>query len=437
MKFWGSIIILCCITAGAAFAGGQNESQEHQTAAVPSDYEVSNKYPFTLSVYGNADMNDSLDENDIEYLKKIINGTLEETQFADANYDGGIDGADIAHIESLLAEEETEVTMTDSRDRVITIKTPLQRVVSGFPGAVTFAAHMRAVDRIIGVDQNTVKNADSQFFGHAYPEIKDCPIVGTFSEINQEMIITLKPDIIFAASWGYDEDVAKEMQKNTGTAVYYLGHQTKKSWTEGGYFEIWRKMGILYGKQKLAEELIAYWSDETEKVTKITSEITEEDRVKVYICGFTKAGILGTQCGYDPIDIGGGKNVADKVLPTTNFGVAAVPKEQIIQWNPDVILIHRASSKPWHTIEDILSDPTFQTINAIKNQDVYHIRVGWQGSEPAGQLTECFYLAKLFYPEKFSDLNVESEGNAILKKYFGVNGLYTWTQSHCGLYSWK
>jgi len=436
MKFWGSIIILCCITAGAAFAGGQKESQEDQTAAVPSGYEVSSKYPFTLSVYGNADMNDSLDENDIEYLKGIINGTLEETQFADANYDGVIDGADIAHIESILAEEETEVTLTDYKDRVITIKTPMQRVVAGFPGAITLAAHMRAVDRIVGVDKYSVECEDHQFYGQVYPEIKNVPVVGTSKEINQERIITLKPDIIFARGY-YDKDAAKEMQKNTGTPVYYVRFQTRQSLAENGHFEVWRKMGILYGKQELAEELIAYYSDQAEKVRKITSEIAEEDRVKVYLCGFGPGGILKAQRSYDPIDIAGGKNLADEIVLGENAQHVTVHKEQIIQWNPDVILVKRASPKSTYKIEDFSSDSTFQTINAVKNQDLYYIRVGASGAEPAGNLAECFYLAKLFYPEKFSDLDVESKGNAILKKYFGVDGLYTWAQSNCELYSWK
>ncbi|PWR70208.1 hypothetical protein DLD82_16385 [Methanospirillum stamsii] len=72
------------------------------------------------------------------------------------------------------------------------------------------------------------------------------------------------------------------------------------------------------------------------------------------------------------------------------------------------------------------SDPSLQSVNAIKNGNVHYIRVGWQGNEPESELTECFYLANLFYPEQSSGLNAESEGNKILNEFYGEDGLYSW-----------
>jgi iron complex transport system substrate-binding protein len=46
---------------------------------------------FTLQIFGNANMDDTIDELDIEYVRGIIDGANEPTQFADANYDGVID----------------------------------------------------------------------------------------------------------------------------------------------------------------------------------------------------------------------------------------------------------------------------------------------------------------------------------------------------------
>lgn len=46
---------------------------------------------YTLGIFGNANMDDTIDEDDISYVEGIIDGTSEETQLADANYDGTID----------------------------------------------------------------------------------------------------------------------------------------------------------------------------------------------------------------------------------------------------------------------------------------------------------------------------------------------------------
>ena len=56
-------------------------------------------YEDVLTVY-NANLDDAIDENDVEYVRGIIDGTEDETQFADANYDGKIDEDDIVQIEA-------------------------------------------------------------------------------------------------------------------------------------------------------------------------------------------------------------------------------------------------------------------------------------------------------------------------------------------------
>ena len=40
-------------------------------------------------------------------------------------------------------------------------------------------------------------------------------------------------------------------------------------------------------------------------------------------------------------------------------------------------------------------------------------------------LVNAFYLAKLFHPDKFEDLNVEEEGNEIWGRFLGVEGLFS------------
>lgn len=82
----------------------------------------------------------------------------------------------------------------------------------------------------------------------------------------------------------------------------------------------------------------------------------------------------------------------------------------------------------------MLSDPDLQTVNAVKNKTVYYTKGWYMGWDPATGVAECFYMAKLFHPEKFSTLNVEKEDNAILKEFYGADGLYTWILDHVGNY---
>ena len=45
-------------------------------------------YDFTLGVFGNANMDDTIDEGDIASVREIIAGTKDVTEFADADNNG-------------------------------------------------------------------------------------------------------------------------------------------------------------------------------------------------------------------------------------------------------------------------------------------------------------------------------------------------------------
>jgi len=85
---------------------------------------------FTVQVFGNANMDDTIDESDIEYVQGIIDGTNDETDLADANYDGEIDEEDIAQIEQIIAGVEKELMFNDIFGETVTVNKPINHLVS-------------------------------------------------------------------------------------------------------------------------------------------------------------------------------------------------------------------------------------------------------------------------------------------------------------------
>ena len=83
-----------------------------------------------LNIFGNADMNDRIDEADASYVQSIIDGKSEATKLSDANYDGKIDAADIEKINEIIKGEEKELTVADSVDRNVTIKMPVASIIA-------------------------------------------------------------------------------------------------------------------------------------------------------------------------------------------------------------------------------------------------------------------------------------------------------------------
>ncbi|OPY54593.1 MAG: iron-dicitrate transporter substrate-binding subunit [Methanosaeta sp. PtaU1.Bin112] len=386
---------------------------------------------FVLEVFGNANMDDVIDQTDIEYAKAIINKTTESSKLADANLDGKVDEADIAQIRSIISKDEKQLGIVDSSGRSVLVPRPVNRIVSLSIDDLRVLAELGAVDNIVGRPEYVDKYADKLIPLQAHPEIKDIPSAGGYKTPNIEIMLSLKPDVIFAygGSSAYT-DIADDIQYKTNIPVVCIHHST-----DSGYkFDLnaFRLVGIVVGKEDRAEELIAYAEKEIAELSEKTSKIPESEKPRVYFFSAHEADFIenAVPC-YGPIDVAGGINVA-RELPSCT--VADISIEQIIDWNPDIILIHSFSKEPAISVEAVLSDPRLQSIKAVKTGKVYYTKGFYIGWDPASGIAESFYLAKLLHPEAFKDLDVEEKGNEILKQFYGADGLYTWTLDSVGNY---
>ena len=320
--------------------------------------------------------------------------------------------------------------LTDQCDREVTFYRPVERIVSTFPSHTRQTVILGGMDKLVGVSRHyTVFSSmcpESKMLAlWAYPELKELTEVGSRSSPNLEQTIILKPDAVFVATYS-GSVTASEIQERTGipciAVAIVLPYEGK-----GGVFEGYRLMGKVLDNEERAEELISFTNEEFDKVRAVTSEISDDERVKVYFCsGITRAS--GTAPGI--IEKAGGISVARGISDTS------VSKEQIIEWNPDIILIHRLRCSATD-IGIVLNDPLLQSVNAVNNSAVYCTPGGWYGQSPATGVVEALYMAKLFYPDKFKDMDMEEEGNRILERFYGVDGLYTHLQEACDLYRWE
>ena len=382
-------------------------------------------------IYGNANEDDVLDMRDVTYIKLVIFGKKPATTFADANYDGKISMLDIGQTKLIILGKEKQLTLVDHADRTVTVPRPIERIVSPSLDGTRTIVQLGAVDKLVGVYGAFAKYEHTYGFVilRAYPKLVELPNVGYEGQEDLELIVSLKPDVIFGSS-----SYADSMQEKTGIPVICLSISGSLD------FEAHRLTGKVIEKGKEAEELISYANEKLEKITEVTSQIPDGEKPKVYLAFWSA--ITRTPIRYDPLDLAGGINVAKGCTPTTYYSIE-VSKEQIIAWNPDIILLHSVwgldeRGKQWgNKIEEVLSDPDLQTINAVKNCNINYTKGFMMGWDPAAGLTETFYMAKLCHPDKFRDLDMEKEGNEILERFYGVDGLYSEMAEGCELYRWE
>jgi len=390
--------------------------------AVADGDSFSQAYKDTLTVYGNANLDDIIDQSDIEYVRGIIDGPEEETQFADANYDGQIGQDDVAQIDLIIAGEEKELTILDMDNRTVTVPMPVERIVSAANlDSTRTLIQLGVKDKIVGCSYPTSWSP----IWYAAPELESLSQPGGAGgkSFNVEEAASLEPDVIFVST----NSNADKIQEKTQVPTIAVTGSADNLWV----VDMLRITGAVTGKDEKARDLVNYTKEKVDEITDITSEIPDKDKPVVYCCGCGSGGgpSICRYCGSgSDIEFAGGLNVIDST------GNSQVSKEQIIEWNPDVILVHMGNPEK---IGEVLSDPVLQSVNAVKNERVYSTTVGHQGRGTLGQhLIQVCYLAKLFHPDEFEDLNVEDEGNEIMEYLYGVDGIYTDMAEEYHFYRW-
>jgi iron complex transport system substrate-binding protein len=337
----------------------------------------------------------------------------------------------------LVADDTYPKTLTDMAGRTVTIDKPIERIITNNPDNSRIVIALGDGPLLVASDECTVETGgcvcpmktdneticDACWKGVTPVGLDNLPVTNTRYTMNQEQMASLKPDLILMSS----EKEADEVQEHVGAPVFVAS----TDYTIEGMKKHITAVGEVLGKETAASDLNSFIDSEVKKVTDISSTIPEGEKLKVYYAtrgaakGFYDAkegrDFTRTDNKYDPLTIAGGINVAkDAADGNVNVGI-----EQIIAWNPDVILV--ASSTPEDSgIDFILEAPELQSIKAVKEGRVYNtFYPNCRGTPHDRNLINMFYLGKLLYPDKFKDINLESEGNEIMKKFLGVDGVFT------------
>ena len=404
--------------------------------ALPITAIAAEEGDYVLGIYGNANEDDTIDMRDLTYVKLIFFGKKPETELADAKYDGKINPLDFIQIKLIIVGKENELTVVDAADRTVTINMPIERTLAAGTSVqdVRTICALGAADKIVGMCDYSYEIDWGDFFvvlQKAHPELRELPSAGDAYTPSIESIVSLEPDLVIASS----SELADTIQETTGIPTVYA------AWTSALTFEFkyYKFMGYVLGEQERAEDLISYLNEKIAEVAEVTSDIPDDEKPKVYLAFWTFMGaITYTPFVYAPVEVAGGINVAEDVLPGLDGPLMwQVSKEQIIAWNPDIILLHCAGGPIMLSIEDVLLDTDLQSVTAVKNETVYSTQGFSWGWDPATGVTECFYMGKLFHPEKFADLDVEKVGNEIFEEVYGAPGIWTELSEECSLYTWE
>lgn len=316
---------------------------------------------------------------------------------------------------SNAAQAAGGLTVKDSLDRTVVIPTRARRVVAIQAEISRLIVALGAGDDLVGIDY-TLRLHD-HLFKYIYPKQSGLPLVSMAeNNVNLETIMALEPDIIFVSP--YERQIVDAIQRKTRIPVVALASMGSLA----KLAEEMRLVGRILGREERAEELVSFFNGTLDRIRERLKDVPSDQKPRVYMTFW--GSLTRTPVSYEPVNVAGGVNVSEKIIPTILGSVGTVVKiEQILLWNPDMILVH-GNYPPKDravTVEGILKDPRLTALSSVKSKKVFYTFGFWEWWDMAEVTLETMYLAHLFHPDKFPEFDLKKEGAAVFKKFYGLD----------------
>ncbi|AEG13761.1 ABC-type transporter, periplasmic subunit [Desulfofundulus kuznetsovii DSM 6115] len=341
-----------------------------------------------------------------------------------------------------------QITVTDLAGRQVTLKVPVDKVIlqsSGSGGGFITLVAIEGKDapkKIAGWDPGLKEYRYDMWtkFSEAMPGLKDIPDVGDITKetFSVEKVLSLQPDLVILPLYAYlqAKEVVKKLEDvGIPTIVIDYHSETLENHTKSILL-----LGRLLGKEKRAQEIVDFYQ---EQVNKVYTRLEKIDKTKptVYVeCGMegpsTYSNTYGNYMWGALIEKCGGVNIAKGKVE--RWG--PINPEYLLKADPDVIIItgsywpKRADSmrmgyldspeKAKALLENFTKRPGWENLKAVKNNRVYSIHHGL--GRDIYDSAAIQFLAKIFYPDEFKDLDPLGNYKEFHKRFLPVEYSGVW-----------
>jgi iron complex transport system substrate-binding protein len=287
----------------------------------------------------------------------------------------------------------------------------INRIADSWPAHNTIVVMVGAKNKLVATSPT---DKVILMFQKILPAIKDMDApfdsAGTPSV---EQLLAINPDIVFVSSTS--EAPAKTME-NAGLLVVRLNFLNFPDMTKCVQLTGW-----ILGEDALAKAnaYITYFNQVYNNITSVTSQIPASQKPSIYhISGNSPLYCDGNgTLGDSWITACGGTNAAALISGNGK----QVTFEQVLSWNPDVILIGSAQANQFKT--QILGDAQWSQIKAVQNGKVIVNPMGvfdWSRYSVEEALN-LQWVAKTLYPDKFANIDIRAQTKFFYQTFYGYN----------------
>jgi len=296
------------------------------------------------------------------------------------------------------------VTVTDQAGRSVSVRQPVNRVVTTFIPATFFALCSGLGDVLVGASN---KDETSSIYKALIDQSKPPTFVGNRTAgLSLETISSLKPDLVIMYG---QKDGIRLADRLTSLGIPAIVIMPESM---ADMIETLDLIGTASGKKTHTDRVI-----NAMKGIQITmkDKLVGSDRHKVY---YAASKLLSTVSGdmlqNEMISLGGGTNVSEKAIgffPT-------ISREQLLSWDPSIII---ASDRLSREATKKLGSPEFSMVQAVKEKKIFRIpaETYWDFPSPLA-MAGVLWMAGKIHPEVFSEEMVRVETDNLYDTVFGA-----------------
>ena len=307
-----------------------------------------------------------------------------------------------------LYSQDDPIQIIDAANRKISFSEPAQSVATTWGGSVNPYLYALGVgDRIVAT------NNKSGIHQVAIPNIDDIPSVGSW-KLDKEALAQLSPDV-YIHGWAASE----QLEGANEIGVRSIGIKTNSFNDVADTIDL---LGHVFGEEDRAEYVNNYCASILSIITEHIASVSNDEKPVVFVMA-EETGAVASDI-YDTIEemiyIAGGKSCVPSNI-SEGTDIVNVGLETIFTWNPDYLFLQSVYGEL--SAEEILSDPAWKAMDAVKSGKVYAIPCEfdtWSSASPSSILG-ALYMSIQLYPELYTDIDFEAIVIDFYKNVYGMD----------------
>ncbi len=315
----------------------------------------------------------------------------------------------LAIVPALFSTSAPAATVTDCLGRSVTVPDRVERIACLYAFAGHVVAMLGRGDDIVAVSNGLKRDV---LLNRMCPSIGNAIVPKTQGAINIEELLQARVDVVFVpGEVGRNEAEAKKFD------LFNLPYLVVDYHSIAGQQKTIQMIGTAINAAEQARQFNDYYNKCIERVDSVAGAIPREKRTRLYLSTVEANRTPGRNTlSTDWIEKTGIVNVALEQPRSFLEGTNHVGIEQILLWNPEVILVNEPGVKA-----KILKSGQWAALKAVKSGKVYQMPIGISRWGHPGSLETplaMLWTAKTVYPDLFPDIDVETETKAFYSTFY-------------------